>query len=340
MQQPYPGGYYYVPPVPHTQPAPPAPERYQLRRDANYIGITMLAVTAAMQFVYLIVAIILQVAGLADLQKDDLGMGNTLYLCFYGCIYAVSMAAPAVVVAPAGRRRFFPLSPAKPCSGTVAFCGTLAAVGGCMLTSVLVSILLTYLSQFGVPIPESPQFMENTPTSLVLGLVVMAVLPALLEEMVFRGYVLRTLRPYGDLYAVMVSALLFGLMHGNIQQVPFAFVVGILLGWLYAATDNIWLPITVHFCNNATSVLLEYMGFSLSEMQLGVLNLIVISLLIAVGLVAMIVLCVRHREVFSLRKNATPLTAGQRIGGLFTAPAFVVALVVFIFLMWVVLVSS
>ncbi|MBQ8683287.1 MAG: CPBP family intramembrane metalloprotease [Clostridia bacterium] len=339
MQQPYPGGYYYSP----TPVIPVNPEKQSLRRDAGYIGLTMLSVTAAMQFTY--VAAVALMIGIGVLTPDalnqfQLGMNNTAYLCFYGVVYALSMAVPAVLVALCCRRRYFPLSPAKPCPGGVALFGVLAAVGGCMLTSIVVSVILSYLSQFGVPMPESPEMMVNTPTSMLLSLVVMAVLPAIFEEMVFRGYVLRTLRPYGDWFAVVVSALLFGLIHGNIQQVPFAFVVGILLGWLYVSTDNIWLPMVVHFCNNATSVLLEYFGFSLPEMQMGLLNMLVIGALIGLGVVAAIVLCVRYREIFSLRRNATSLTLGERVGGLFSSPAFVISIIIFILLMWVVLALS
>lgn len=342
MNQPYYSGYYPVPAPPPAS-VPENPQKRQLRRDANYIGLTMLAVTAAMQLVYTVVTLFLVSAGILSpnvMQLDDLGMGNTAYLCYYACIYTVSMAAPAVLVAVCCGRRYFPLSPAEPCAPGVAFGGTLAAIGGCMLTSMVVSFLLAYLSQFGVPMPEQPQLMVDNPTSLVLGLIVMAVLPALLEELVFRGYVLRALRPYGDLFAVLVSAALFGLIHSNIQQVPFAFVVGILLGWLYVSTNNIWLPVTVHFCNNAVSVLLEYLGFSLSQFQYGMLNMLVIGGLIALGIVGVIILCVSHREVFRLRRNSTPLSMGERVGTLFTAPAFVIALIVFVLLMWVVLTLS
>ena len=67
-------------------------------------------------------------------------------------------------------------------------------------------------------------------------------------------------RGNGDGLAVLLSSLLFGLMHGNVAQIPFAFLVGIALGWLYVATDRIWLSIVVHFANNALSLTLDYLG--------------------------------------------------------------------------------
>lgn len=48
--------------------------------------------------------------------------------------------------------------------------------------------------------------------------------------MLFRGYFLRLLRPYGTWFAVIVTAILFALMHGNILQIPFAFLVGLACG--------------------------------------------------------------------------------------------------------------
>ena len=338
MQQPYMNGYYYPPPPPPLSP-PVKPESIQLRRDAGFVGVVVLVVAASLRYLstlFVYALLLMGVLDMRDLTLDDLGLGNTGYLVFYAILYACSMGIPPVLAALISRRRYFPLSPAKSCSVTVAVCGTLAALGGCMLSSLLTSYLMYYLSQFGIPIPESPEMMVHEPLSLALGLIVMAVLPALLEEMVFRGYVLRTLRPYGDFYAVMVSAVMFGLIHGNIRQVPFALVSGILLGWLYVATNNIWLPVVVHFCNNAVSVLLEYFGFSLTDGQLGVMNLLTIAMLIGLGVLALLVLVVRHGEVFHLRRNATGLTGKERTLGLLKSPLFVICLVFLLYLMWVV----
>ena len=62
-------------------------------------------------------------------------------------------------------------------------------------------------------------------TFLVLNLLVLAVLPALLEEMIFRVCILGALRKYGDTFAIVVSALLFGFIHGGLSQSVFAVIV-------------------------------------------------------------------------------------------------------------------
>lgn len=93
------------------------------------------------------------------------------------------------------RRRHFPLSPAARVNAGDAFFGVLAAMGICVLANFVASYILAYLSQFGIEAPASPELLVHTPESLLYNILVIAVLPALLEEMVFRGYLLRRCAP-------------------------------------------------------------------------------------------------------------------------------------------------
>lgn len=330
------GGYTYTPyyaPKPET---PQQQEAKRLRKDANYTGLLMLGLTAGTQLTFTVVVLILCFAGVIsfnDINHSTLGLSNTAYLLLYAVVYTVAMAVPAVLVSLCCKRRQFPLSPAKPVSGGVAFWGVLGAMGVCMVANFVTSYIVALFQQFGVSAPEMPDMMENTTLSLLLNILVLAVLPALLEEMVFRGYILRAMRPYGNWYAVFVSSLLFSLMHGNIEQIPFSFIVGLALGWLLVYTDNIWLPVAVHFCNNALSVLMQYFGdrFPTTETQ-GVFNLLVIVCMGLVGLIGFGVLALRHREMFRRLPRRSLLTVSNRIGNLFLSPAWVIAVAVMLLL--------
>ena len=55
---------------------------------------------------------------------------------------------------------------------------------------------------------------------------------------------------------IVVSSLIFGVVHGNPAQIPFAFVVGMALGWMYYLTGSLIPGILMHFINNGSSVLL------------------------------------------------------------------------------------
>jgi len=76
-----------------------------------------------------------------------------------------------------------------------------------------------------------------------------SVLAPVAEELLFRGYILRSLRPYGKKFAVFASAFLFGLFHGNLLQTPYAFLMGLLLGWITVEYSVIW-AIVLHMFNN------------------------------------------------------------------------------------------
>ena len=89
------------------------------------------------------------------------------------------------------------------------------------------------------------------------GYLALGILAPLAEEMVFRGAILCTLLNYfnGRMYwvPIIVSALLFGLVHGNMAQLLNAFLIGILLGWMYYRTESIVPGIVLHWVNNTVA---------------------------------------------------------------------------------------
>lgn len=89
------------------------------------------------------------------------------------------------------------------------------------------------------------------------GYLALGILAPLAEEMVFRGAILRTLLNYFNrrMYwvPIIVSALLFGLVHGNMAQLLNAFLIGILLGWMYYCTESIVPGIVLHWVNNTVA---------------------------------------------------------------------------------------
>ncbi len=99
------------------------------------------------------------------------------------------------------------------------------------------------------------RLMENP---LWLSLIIVAVLPALVEEFIFRGILLGAYKKRNPLKGILLSALLFGFTHLNINQMAYAFVLGIILGLLAYATGSIWAGVILHFTINANSVIMAY----------------------------------------------------------------------------------
>ena len=94
-------------------------------------------------------------------------------------------------------------------------------------------------------------------------LLLMALLPALCEELAFRGFIFGGLvRERGKFRAVVVTALMFGISHGVLQQSIAASTMGIMLGWITLRTGSILPCILIHLTNNALSVSLERIATS------------------------------------------------------------------------------
>ena len=192
MNQPF-----YTYPTPNPQEQQRETEKRQLRKDATYIGTLSIVLTLAMELTFTVLAMLLLRVGIFtpdQLADPYLGLGNTAYMFLYSGVYVFALLVPTLVVSFAFKRRFMPFAPAKPTSFGVGFFGIIAAVGLCMFSNIINSYILTFFSEMGLSVPDVPQTMENTSASLALNLFTMAVLPALLEEMIYRGYILRTLR--------------------------------------------------------------------------------------------------------------------------------------------------
>ena len=92
------------------------------------------------------------------------------------------------------------------------------------------------------------------------GYLVVCILAPLAEEVIFRGAVLRTMLEHWEgskrWTAIIISALLFGLAHMNPAQIPHAFLMGVLLGWLYERSRSLIPCVVLHCANNTIAYLM------------------------------------------------------------------------------------
>lgn len=92
----------------------------------------------------------------------------------------------------------------------------------------------------------------------LLDALLIAVLPALCEEFLHRGILLQGTKHSGFNKSIIISSILFGLLHFDINKVFYAFVLGLILGFVSVVSKNIWVPIIMHFVNNFLAVYLDY----------------------------------------------------------------------------------
>lgn len=89
------------------------------------------------------------------------------------------------------------------------------------------------------------------------GIFVMVVIAPVFEELLFRGVILRGfLKNYSIAKSLIITSLLFGLLHFNLIQSITAVILGLALGWIFIKTGSLWMTIFLHSLNNGISVLL------------------------------------------------------------------------------------
>ena len=141
-----------------------------------------------------------------------------------------------------------------------------AGFGACIISNYAAA----YLSDFFQYIFEvdfyGPEYsFPEAPFDIILYFSRSAVIPAVVEEFAIRGVVMQPLRKYGDWFAILTSSMVFSLMHGNMVQIPFAFLAGLILGFIVIKTGSLWAGIAVHFLNNALSITQNLLYHRLSE---------------------------------------------------------------------------
>jgi membrane protease YdiL (CAAX protease family) len=110
--------------------------------------------------------------------------------------------------------------------------------------------------------------------SLPLALINHAILPALLEELLFRYIPLRLLAPHSGKWTVLLSALFFGFAHHSLFRLPYALVAGVIFMTLDLMTDSVYPSVALHFINNTLSVLMIFFSSYLFYPVIAILSLI------------------------------------------------------------------
>lgn len=172
-------------------------------------------------------------------------------------------------------------------------------VGAQMVNSLWVTGLEVGMNAFDksiIPILESVSGDSDTFSMFLYA----SILAPIAEEFLFRGYVLRFLRPYGKRFAIFGSAVLFGLFHGNLLQTPYAILMGLILGYVTVEYSIFW-SIGLHMFNNLILAdLLTRLTASWTDFAYNLLNL---ALFGGSFLISLVILFRNRKQIRDYRKS-------------------------------------
>lgn len=125
-----------------------------------------------------------------------------------------------------------------------------------------ITTCINYILQLLFGAGEIQNVMEAiAPSSFSAGVVTLiftAFVAPIFEEIIYRHLLLRSLKPIGDTPAIIISALVFGLAHGNFDQFAYAFLSGIIFGLMAVRYDTIIPGMVLHLINNFFVTVITY----------------------------------------------------------------------------------
>ena len=208
-----------------------------------------------------------------------------------------------------------------------------AAYGGNLIGQLLLGLLRVLL-------PRRPLLPDTMPTGEypVIQAVLLVVAAPLMEEFVFRRSIMDRLMPFGEKSALVFSALAFGLFHTSVNQVCYAFLLGLVFGYVYFRTGRLRYTVALHILVNGLStivlpMLLMRVGSSVSQDMMGKFLFSsvltepgVMPLILYMGALFILSLYGAVLFVFGLREHKLSRN-GIQIKAVCTTPGFLIFLV-------------
>ena len=133
-----------------------------------------------------------------------------------------------------------------PLSGGVLMGGFGMAVAMMLAGNYVSQVVIAFFENAMGTQQENPVAAITADVPWWINLIFVALIPCILEELVFRKILCDRLLPLGEGYAVVISAFAFGLVHGNFFQFFYAFAVGLIFGAIYVKTGRIWVTMIYH----------------------------------------------------------------------------------------------
>lgn len=230
--------------------------RKWLRRPTLFIANAWYLLAAAGQYVIsVIIGVIAAIAGYFGGAISNSGLTYGI-----STIYEIGILALPVIIYAAkheGVGQSMRLNPPK--GGTMiaaaatAFIGVLAVNNLGMWWMLLIEALGGDLYTSAVPVPTT----VNELTSAIL---MVGVIPGICEELFFRGGLMGAWERRGTKTALVITSVLFALLHGTVLGLPTQLIMGFVLGYLLILSDSIYVSMIYHTVHNSSAMILAYIG--------------------------------------------------------------------------------
>ena len=292
-----------------------------LRRNANLLGALMLILFV----LNTLISIVLEL-GLIALFGMDSAFDTLSIMLQSGLISTVSFFFISLIYALIRGLDFAELFPFEKVKGKTLLMMVTVGLTITLLSNYIADLVTQVFGMFGVTNEVDMSYDAKNGVSLVVYFVTVAIIPALVEEFTFRGILMGSLRKYSDALAVIVSAGLFALMHGNFVQIPFTFVGGLMFGYVVVKTNSLLPAILIHFFNNGLSVAMDVLESNqiLSSMTITLIWNAILLILTVASLLIVRNVAYRHPDWLKFTDSDTKIPFKEKMKTVCASPTLIV----------------
>lgn len=204
-------------------------------------------------------------------------------------------------------------TPKKRLSIPELFLLSIVCIGILYFFNILGSMIATFFTSMtgGETNPLENYIMGNVIYTVIFA----CLIPAIMEEIIFRKLVVSKLYPMGESFCIITSGIIFGLFHGNIVQIMYAVPIGCFLCYIYLKTNSLINVVILHFLTNLTgSLVLPWLATNYPVLS----SMIMFSMI----LIAMVYV-IKLRKKIVLDPLALPLTETEKRSLLFRSKGFI-----------------
>lgn len=291
----------------------------KLKKTCNGAGALMLSVLGVQLLAQLVIEfIIIAVGGLDynNLYNGYSGMEPTAYFILLGLSSLIFCVFPALIYTKIKKNPLSNVLAFKKVKSKTVIALVFAGLCVCMYANFVTQGLSMSL-EFFFDVKNNLQSVgtDLTINELILFIISYSLVPCLTEEFTFRGVLLGTLRKYGDGFAIVTTAILFGMLHGNFVQIPFAFIVGLVLGFVVCYTNSMLPAIIIHFFNNFFSVVMTMVEGKLDSKSANIISLSYMLILFIIGIAGFSYLAKNDKKFMTVKNESSEIecSSGHKI---------------------------
>ena len=305
-------------------------KRRTQRNELITTGLTIGAALVASLVVQVVLVLILEFASLRTVYDSSSLFQNAFNIVAVDiCSLLVPFLLMSIILK---NRREGDLIPRKPVGKVPMLAWICLGMGGCVGASYVAALVIALFKQFGYKLTQSEY---NDPTNILECVMIVfstAIAPAIFEEFAMRCCALGVLKKYGKGFAVFAVSIVFGLIHQNVIQFVFAFLVGLILGYITVVTDSVVPAMLIHGANNMISVIDTILKFAEADNISKYFSTVIYAVWIALAVWGAIYLIIKKKLIPKRQKRLKEpyeLSFGAKI--LCLVPGFFIPFVAMIY---------